>query len=116
LNKKTPDYLKDLFETEKVNEKQYRFAQSVLKESLTGSTYKEPKRSKKRARRNSDDEPVDVEYEDIQAKWDSIVNDIYKESDLTKKSPAPYDKHLPRNETYRDSISKARNKLKSLNR
>ena len=55
-----------------VSERQYRFAQSVLKESLIGPSYKSTRQrkdystnTKKRVRRNSDDEPVDLEYEEI---------------------------------------------------
>jgi hypothetical protein len=118
-NSRTPDYLKNLFETEKVNEKQYKFAQSILKESLIGSSYRSGKKRKEKAtkarrrvRRNSDDEPVDVEYEEMQAKWDSIVDDMHKS---TPSYEYTQEKQLVRNEAYRDSISKASSKLKTLN-
>ena len=116
---RTPDYLKNLFETEKVNEKQFKFAQSILKESLIGSSNRSGKKRKekvtktrRRVRRNSDDEPVDVEYEEMQAKWESIVDDMHKS---TPSYDYPHDKQVVRNEAYRESISKASSKLKTLN-
>ena len=38
-----------------------------------GKDTRTKKQRTKKVRRNSDDEPIDVEYEDIQKKWDRIT-------------------------------------------
>lgn len=67
---------------------------------------------KKRVRRNSDDEPIDVDYHDLTSKWDSIYDSL----DPNSPKFDPMGEKFMRKDLYNDQISEARRKLRQHNR